>query len=558
MRRRVESLLPAAVLVAFVVAALVVNLLLTSAEQRGVDALEESLSAEVQAIAASQDQRFQNSFSSTQGLSNPDEPFELVEGSAGDLAQLERLLNLFGGAVRAGFYLLDANGTVTQGVLFTDDAIGTAFEWPGYDELVASPTFAQGRGGVLPVSDGLTTGEPVLAYVIPILDLSAGSVRGAFVLESVVAVDSDLNKEIGALQRGETGEYHFYDSAGTVIASNDPATIGTTLDDERMLTASAGLHHLDDHVVVIADVPSVGWRVGFRRDTGEFEEGLSRPLQRLGQVLILVLLAAGALLTLVLARRLRAARAEQERLAAISEAQQEFISIVSHELRTPVAGVLGFLETSLDHWDTMDDGERRSAVGRAASNARRLQALTRDVLDTQRLESGRLVHVLAPLDLAGEVRSAVEAAEDLDGERTFEVHLPDSPVWVSGDADRLQQVLVNLLDNACKNSPAIEPVEVRLEVAGREATVTVADHGAGITGDSLERIFDKFVRGRGESVTGTGLGLYISRQIIDAHDGRIWAESEPGQGARFSFVLPLGEPPEPSEPATAEPATAEP
>jgi signal transduction histidine kinase len=85
----------------------------------------------------------------------------------------------------------------------------------------------------------------------------------------------------------------------------------------------------------------------------------------------------------------------------------------------------------------------------------------------------------------------------------------------------------------------VEPVEVVVDVADGEAHVSVCDHGAGIDEESLERIFDKFVRGRGESVSGTGLGLYISRQIINAHDGRIWAESPPGEGAVFRFVLPL-------------------
>jgi signal transduction histidine kinase len=121
--------------------------------------------------------------------------------------------------------------------------------------------------------------------------------------------------------------------------------------------------------------------------------------------------------------------------------------------------------------------------------------------------------------------------------------VPDRPVWVSGDADRLQQVLANLLDNARKSSPAVQSIEVELNVRDGEAEVAVIDHGAGIEEESLERIFDKFVRGRDEGVTGTGLGLYISRQILDAHGGSIWAESE-GGGATFRFSLPVRTAPE--------------
>jgi signal transduction histidine kinase len=259
-------------------------------------------------------------------------------------------------------------------------------------------------------------------------------------------------------------------------------------------------------------------------------------------------------MTMVLIRRLRTAREEQERLAQISAAQQELISIVSHELRTPVAGVLGFLETSLDHWDTMDDPQRRSAVARAAANARRLQAMARDVLDTQTLETGQLVQVMGPVELVAEVRDAVEAQREVDRERSFEVEVPDEHLWVSADADRIQQVLANLLDNARKNAPVVAPIHVTLRSVDGEAEVAVRDQGPGITDEARERIFDKFVRGRGESVTGTGLGLYISRQIVQAHGGRIWVESEPGQGATFRFRIPLTTAVEPSAPA--EPATS--
>jgi signal transduction histidine kinase len=201
--------------------------------------------------------------------------------------------------------------------------------------------------------------------------------------------------------------------------------------------------------------------------------------------------------------------------------------------------VLGFLETSLDHWDQMDDEARKAAVSRAVANARRLQAMTRDVLDTQSVEAGRLVHVFQPLDLGSEARLAVEAAQELEPDRAIELHVADDPVWVQGDPDRLQQVLANLLENACKNSPAMDPITIEVQRRDGMAEVVVADQGPGIADESLERIFDKFVRGRGDSVSGTGLGLYISRQIINAHDGRIWAESDPGHGATFRFVLPL-------------------
>ncbi|MGQ0432729.1 MAG: sensor histidine kinase [Microthrixaceae bacterium] len=541
MRRRLESLLPILVLMGFLLATAGVNQLLTNAKARGVDALEMSVTAEVEAIARSQNQRLTNTFSGTAGLSgtDPADPYRMTEGSPEDLAKLEEIVEILPPTFRSGFYLVDLEGRVTQGVRFLGDSIGERFEWPGYEELVASPAFLQG-GGLLPVSEGLTTREPVLGLAIPIFDIAATppTLKGTFLFESVVAVDSDFNKEIGALKRGETGRFYFLDSRGSVVASNEASAIAQRIGDERFLTNPPGLERLDGEVVVLADVPIAGWRVAFRQDVDEFERSLAGPLDSVTRILVLALLTSGFILTTLLFRRLKAARIEQERLRVLTESQQEFISIVSHELRTPVAGVLGFLETSLDHWDVMGDDDRKTAVARAASNARRLQAMTRDVLDTQSIEGGRLIGETERLDLAAEVRVAVEGAFELDSDRQVKLDLPREPVWIVGDADRLQQVLANLIDNARKNSPAVEPISISVRTEGASAEVAVTDRGPGIPEDALEQIFDKFVRGRGNTVTGTGLGLYISRQIVNAHDGRLWAESTPGHGATFRFVLP--------------------
>ena len=542
MRRRVDQLLPVFVLVGFLAAAVILSLLLSSAQQRALDALEDSALAEVQAISRSQDQRFASQLSGTGSLfSREADPYELEVGSQADLAKLEEILQLVEGSpnFRTGFYVLNADGVVTQGVRLLDpESIGRPFEWPGYRELVRSEDFGT-RGGILPVATGITTNEPVTATVIPILEIPSLAFRGAFVFESPVAPDSAFNLEIAELKRGDTGEYLVYDQRGTVVASNDPGLLGNPLANERLVSGGAGVHRYDEQLVVIDEIPSVGWRVAFRQDLDEFEDPLAAPLETVGRILVIGILAAGFLFTIALYRRLSAARAEQERLRQLNEAQQELISIVSHELRTPVAGVLGFLETTLDHWEGMDDDERRSAVRRAAANAQRLQAMTRDVLDTQSVEAGRLVHVLAPLDLVAEVRAAVEAAQALAPDRAFELDLPEIDVPVEGDADRLHQVFANLLDNAQKSSPAVEPIEVAVVTRDGHAEVCVRDHGAGIAEESLDRIFDKFVRERGDTVSGTGLGLYISRQILDAHGGRIWAESEPGEGATFHVRLPL-------------------
>ena len=116
--------------------------------------------------------------------------------------------------------------------------------------------------------------------------------------------------------------------------------------------------------------------------------------------------------------------------------------------------------------------------------------------------------------------------------------MPAEPVVVHGDPDRLQQVLANLLDNARKNAPPDTPIQVALSRVDGHARLVVEDEGGGVDPDQMERIFEKFVRGRDGSVTGTGLGLYISRRIVEAHGGRIWAESAPGEHTRFVVELP--------------------
>jgi signal transduction histidine kinase len=533
MRRRLEGLVPVLVLAGFLVAAVVVNLLLTSAEERSVDALEQSVQTELRALAGIQDERILTSFEQSQSFIDQLQPFSMEVGSEEDRAKFAPFEQL----VANGFYLVDDAGTITQGVLLDSGAIGAHLDWPGFDALVVTPADERRPVPVLTVSDGYTSSGPVYAFVYPVVGGAGGSRSGFIVAEQAVSVDSNFNKQIATLERGETGRYYVYDASGVVIASNDASSLGTVLGG-GLAGEQLGVHRADGELAVLTEMASTGWRVAFHQDVSEFEQPLTGPLESTGRILILALLGAGLLLTLLLYRRLRAARAEQERLRALAEAQQEFISIVSHELRTPVAGVLGFLETSLDHWDVMEDAERKAAVSRAAANARRLQAMTRDVIDTQRVEAGRLVHVFEPLDLRREVRIAVDAALELDTDRTIDVQLPDEPVQINGDADRIQQVLANLIDNARKNSPAVEPIELEVTRNGTMVEVVVTDHGPGIADESLERIFDKFVRGGADTVSGTGLGLYISRQIINAHGGRIWAESEPGRGATFRFVLP--------------------
>jgi signal transduction histidine kinase len=276
----------------------------------------------------------------------------------------------------------------------------------------------------------------------------------------------------------------------------------------------------------------------FKQSTDEFEGDLTGPLRTALVLLLLVLVVGGGVSVVALLRRLRAAREEQRRLADISAAREEFTSVVSHELRTPVAGLLGFLQTTVDHWDEMGDEERRRAVGRAQQNAERLQHLTAEVLDTTSLESGQAQFRTEAVDLREVVAQALDTARDANAGRRLELAVPADPIPVEADPARIRQVVTNLLDNAMKSSALDAPVEVVVE-AGDQATVTVRDHGTGIAPEDRERIFQKYTRGRAGLTRGSGLGLYLAREIVDAHGGRIWVDDTDGAGATLRFTVPI-------------------
>ncbi len=529
-----DRLLPALAGAAVLLVALMVIGLLRSASNDGTDALEKAKAAQVKTTGDSFNARVESSFSSLGALGS--RPWELTLRSAADQATL-KTFSIDPDAL-SGSFLVNADDTITAGVLLRPGRLGSTFDPPGWAKAKAA--LASAPAVVLPVTkSGVTTELPSYAFAVAIRGKTPTSVRGAYIFEQALTNDSPFSKEIRGLISGRhtTATWRFLDSNGTVIASTLDNGLGSPVPDPRLRHLSDGLHQVGDNLVISAAVPVVGWHVVFTQNRSEFVKPLAGPLQSAGLILVLLLLAVGLTLTVVLARRLRQSREQEKRLRALTRSQDEFISVVSHELRTPVSGVLGFLQTSLDHWEVMSDDDRHSAVRRAFTNARRLQAMTRDVLDTESIESGRFGYVRHPMDLADEVRTAVEAfGSGLEDNVTLTV--PDTPVMMDGDPDRIQQVLANLLDNARKNAPSEIPIEVSLEQHDHMARLVVEDHGPGIDPDQLERIFDKFVRGRAGTVTGTGLGLYISRRIVDAHEGRIWAESNPGESTRFIVELP--------------------
>jgi signal transduction histidine kinase len=227
------------------------------------------------------------------------------------------------------------------------------------------------------------------------------------------------------------------------------------------------------------------------------------------------------------------------RLAEADQQKSEFLALVSHELRTPLTAVKGFVDTVLLHWDRLPGDRRRELLTRASSNADELGRLVRQLMEFGRTESGPIEITPDTLDVAGAVDVALCGIAPVTADHHMNVDVPNG-LAVDADADAFNHVLVNLLTNAVKFSPAGSAVAVRARQDGNEVVVSVADEGAGIAPDEQERIFDRFYQSQnGNHARGTGIGLTIAQRFTAQHGGRIWVESEPGHGATFSFTMPV-------------------
>ena len=247
-------------------------------------------------------------------------------------------------------------------------------------------------------------------------------------------------------------------------------------------------------------------------------------------------------------RELEAATAElrsaNERLQELDRLKDDFVSTVTHELRTPLTSIRAFSEILLDNPDIEAD-ERQAFLQTIVDETSRLTRLINQVLDLSKLESGRADWQIEPVDVAEAVTTSAQTVAQLlrDKDVTLELDLPDRVAAVNADRDRLLQVLVNLLSNAIKFvEPGTGRIRVGVEVEDERARVSVSDNGPGIAPEDQQVIFEKFRQGgdaSGNRPQGTGLGLPISREIVERLGGRIEVYSKPGEGATFSFTLPL-------------------
>ena len=338
----------------------------------------------------------------------------------------------------------------------------------------------------------------------------------------------------GVVVADETGRVTLVNAAAArVVGLDAESLVGKDIDDALPLTDISGRRWW----------PYVDPYGGLRTVTGHRERALLLPDGR--EVLVTARYVRGEPLgpvrTVVVGIRDARARAREE------SSRAELVSMVAHELRSPLTSVKGFTATLLAKWERFTDDQRRLMLETVNSDADRVTRLITELLDIARIDSGRLQIRRTPVDLPAvvtrHVAGMVAAGED---EKRFVVTAPPSDelpeLWA--DSDKIDQVLGNLLENSVRHGDGTVTIVVEADGsrgdAGEAVAVTVSDAGEGIPDELLPRVFTKFWRSGRRG--GTGLGLYISRGLVEAHGGSITVGRGPSGGASFRFVLPAGTP----------------
>jgi len=230
----------------------------------------------------------------------------------------------------------------------------------------------------------------------------------------------------------------------------------------------------------------------------------------------------------------------EEKLRELDHMKSELISNISHELRSPLHATQGFTKLMLQK-KVPDPETQEEFLAIIDEQIERLGNLIDDLLDMSRFEAGRFSIQKRRTSVRDVIHDAVGSFDCLAKEKGLAINedIPASLPGIEADEERLKQVMINLLSNAIKFRQDSSPIMVKAENRGSELLVQVIDHGIGIPTEAMSHLFEKFYRARDTMARGgTGLGLYISKQIIEAHGGRIWAESKPGKGSTFYFTIP--------------------
>ena len=238
---------------------------------------------------------------------------------------------------------------------------------------------------------------------------------------------------------------------------------------------------------------------------------------------------------------------EMDRRKQESLAKTQILSTVSHELKTPLTSILAYIDLLMGPPQTMTslDARQQRYIGRIQKNARRLKVLIDDLLDISRIEAGSLELNLENLEILPEIEEVIHSLQNHVNEKRTKValNIPSAKYYVKADRLRFSQVMTNLLSNAYKYSPVEATVTITAKESARRIQIDVSDTGIGISTADQSQLFTKFFRADNSwtrEVSGIGLGLCVTKHLIEAQGGEIWVESEEGKGSTFSFTLPAG------------------
>ena len=236
-------------------------------------------------------------------------------------------------------------------------------------------------------------------------------------------------------------------------------------------------------------------------------------------------------------------RAAQTQLKKQGELKNDLVGIVAHDLRSPMTVIGGYAQYMRESWETLDEAQKLDFLDAISRNVQDVSHLVEDMLEVASLEGGPACEI-QPFDLPDLIRSTVAELAVAHTGRTCTMTVPNDLPQTIGDVRRQRQILANLVSNALKFSPPDTPVDIAVALLDGACAVSVHDEGPGIAEDDLPMIFEKFYRARREGegrVAGNGLGLYICRLLVEAQGGRIWAESRPGEGSRFTYTVRVSE-----------------
>jgi GAF domain-containing protein len=401
-------------------------------------------------------------------------------------------------------------------------------------ELRALGEVSQAINSTLDVETVLTT---IVAKAVQLSGTEAGTIytfdesRQEFRLRATHGMHEEMIAAIRdrGIRIGET-------TIGKAVAERTPIQIADTLKDPTLvldIIMQAGFRALLTVPLLRSD-QIIGALVVRRKQPGEFPEHTVKLLQTF---------ADQSVLTIQNARLFREIEDKGRQLEEASQHKSQFLANMSHELRTPLNAILGYTELMADGAYGEPSEKMHGILKRLEANGKHLLGLINDVLDLSKIEAGQLVLELSDYciqDIAQTVRSTLEPLA-ADKKLAFKIEMsPELPPG-HGDGRRLTQVLINLVGNAIKFTDVGE-VAIKAEAHNGSFYVSVRDTGPGISAADQAKLFQEFQQAD-NAITrkkgGTGLGLAISKRIIEMHGGRIWVESQPGQGSTFTFTLPV-------------------